>query len=151
MIINSLIIDDEQLARDILASYALRIPDLNIIGKCKNVTEAKGLLELHKIDLIFLDINMPGINGIDFIRSLDQCPSVIFTTAYSSYAVDGFELDALDYILKPISYKRFHKSIIKYNNTRQLNHKAIAYDQGLASIKRSITLKEGYNLHTVAQ
>jgi len=113
MDIKCMIVDDEPLARDVLRNHIAATPDLVLIKSCMNATEAyQGLHELE-VDLIFLDINMPVITGIDFLRSLRNPPLVIFTTAYHNYAVEGFELNSVDYLLKPITYNRFHQAIQK--------------------------------------
>lgn len=111
--INVIIVDDEPLAQDVLETYIQKIPDLNLVQKCNNALEANEALRSNDIDLMFLDIQMPQLTGTDFLRSLANPPVVIFTTAYSNYAVDGFELNALDYLLKPISLERFLKAANK--------------------------------------
>lgn len=111
--INVLIVDDEPLAQDVLETYIEKMPDLNLVQKCNNALEANDALKSNDIDLMFLDIQMPQLTGTDFLRSLVNPPVVIFTTAYSNYAVDGFELNALDYLLKPISLERFLKAANK--------------------------------------
>jgi len=111
--IKTLIVDDEPLAIDILETYVSQISKLELVGKCSNAIEANEMLQDNDIDLMFLDIQMPQITGIDFLKSLKNPPLVVFTTAYSEYAVEGFELDALDYLLKPISMDRFLKAVNK--------------------------------------
>ncbi|MEM6379840.1 MAG: LytTR family DNA-binding domain-containing protein [Bacteroidota bacterium] len=111
--INVIIVDDEPLAQDVLETYIEKIPALNLVRKCNNAFEANEALQQNDIDLMFLDIQMPQLTGTDFLRSLDNPPVVIFTTAYSNYAVDGFELNAIDYLLKPISSDRFLKAANK--------------------------------------
>lgn len=111
--INVIIVDDEPLAQDVLETYIEKLPDLNLVKKCNNALEANEALKNHDIDLMLLDIQMPQLTGTDFLRSLANPPVVIFTTAYSNYAVDGFELNALDYLLKPISLERFLKAVNK--------------------------------------
>lgn len=110
---NTIIVDDEPLAQDVLETYIEKIPELNLIGKCNNALEANEVLKSESIDLIFLDIQMPQLTGIDFLKTLSKPPMVIFTTAYPNYALDGFELNALDYLLKPISLERFMKAVNK--------------------------------------
>ncbi len=116
--INTIIVDDEPLALDILGAHIANIPELNLIAKCSNAIEANKALNEHDVDLMFTDINMPQLSGIEFFRSLKNPPMVIFTTAYPEYAVEGFNLEALDYLLKPISFERFlkatNKAIEKY-------------------------------------
>ncbi|OUJ73311.1 hypothetical protein BXP70_15515 [Hymenobacter crusticola] len=110
---NCLIIDDEPFARELLEDYVAKIPSLNLLGSCEHVFEALEVLQQQKVDLVFSDINMPQVNGIEFIRSLHNPPYVIFVTAYPNYALEGFELDALDYIVKPVSFPRFLKAVNK--------------------------------------
>ena len=110
---NVVIVDDEPLAIDVLETYIEQVPDLNIIAKCTNALEANEIIRKGDVDLLFLDIQMPQITGIDFLKSLNNPPMVIFTTAYSNYALEGFELNALDYLLKPISMDRFIKAVNK--------------------------------------
>lgn len=111
--INVIIVDDEPLAQDVLETYISKTPELKLIAKCNNAFEANDTLKNHQIDLMFLDIQMPQLTGIDFLKTLSKQPLVIFTTAYPNYAVEGFELNALDYLLKPISIDRFMKSVNK--------------------------------------
>ncbi len=111
--INVIIVDDEPLAQDVLETYIEKIPDLNLVKKCSNALEANDTLKNNDIDLMFLDIQMPQITGTDFLKTLKNPPAVIFTTAYPNYALDGFELNALDYLLKPISLERFMKAVNK--------------------------------------
>ena len=117
--IKCIIIDDEPLAQEVLENLISRFPALKLMGKCNNAIAAFEMLHNQSIDLMFLDIKMPGINGLDFISSLKQPPAVIFTTAFAEHAVQGFELDAVDYLLKPISHERFEKSIHKILKTFQ--------------------------------
>lgn len=105
--IYAIIVDDEPLAQDILETYLAKIPQIELIGKCNNAFEANEVLQTSDVDLMFLDINMPQLTGTDFLRGLQDPPVTIFTTAYPNYALDGFELNALDYLVKPISMDRF--------------------------------------------
>jgi DNA-binding LytR/AlgR family response regulator len=111
--IRCIIIDDEPLALEILEHFISRTPQLELVTKCANAIDAFKALHDQPVDLMFLDIKMPGINGLDFVTSLKNPPALIFTTAFAEHAVKGFELDALDYLLKPITYERFEKSINK--------------------------------------
>lgn len=111
--INVIIVDDEPLAQDVLETYIEKIPELHLVQKCNNAFEANEALKNGSIDLMFLDIQMPQLTGIDFLKTLNKPPLVIFTTAYSNYAIEGFELNALDYLLKPISMERFLKAVNK--------------------------------------
>ncbi|MCG8476991.1 MAG: LytTR family DNA-binding domain-containing protein [Cytophagales bacterium] len=107
MNINCIIVDDEALARKGLAKYINVIEFLKLKGVCKNAIEANAILNKKNIDLIFLDIEMPALSGIDFLKAIKQSPKIIFTTAYSEYAIESFEFDVLDYLVKPISFDRF--------------------------------------------
>lgn len=112
-----LIIDDEPAARDILKTYIADTEEVQLIGECKNALEARALLKENDIDFLFLDINMPRLSGIDFLKTLDHPPKVILTTAYSEYALEGYELDVVDYLLKPFSFERFLKAVEKAGRT----------------------------------
>src|SRR5215467_3521016 len=113
MKIRCLVIDDEPPALKILVSYISKISGLEIVSQCKNAIEALDALHKKKVDVIFLDIKMPEILGTQFLKNLSYPPKVIFVTAYREYAVDGFELDAVDYLVKPVSFERFFKAITK--------------------------------------
>ncbi len=110
---NCIIVDDEPLARDILEDFAGKVPFLSVKASCQNGFEALQVLQKEKIDLIFLDIQMPDMNGIQLYESLNYRPLVIFTTAYSNYAVTGFDLNAVDYLVKPFAFQRFMKAVNK--------------------------------------
>ena len=118
--ISALIIDDEPLARSIIKEYSRNIPALNIMGECADAVEASQYLQQNHIDLIFLDINMPKISGIDFLRNLVHPPMVILTTAYSEYALEGYELNIIDYLKKPFSFERFFKAYLKAKDYSQI-------------------------------
>ncbi len=120
---NTLIIDDEPLALDVLETYISKIPELNLVARCSNALEANELLRKHQIDLIFLDIQMPQMSGVDLIKALPNPPLFIFTTAYSNYALEGYELNAIDYLLKPISLDRFMKAVNKALEQFELRHR----------------------------
>ncbi len=110
---NCIIVDDEPLARDVLENFTGKVPFLKMKASCKNGFEALEILQKEKIDLIFLDIQMHDMTGIQLYQSLNYKPMVIFTTAYSNYAVTGFDLDAVDYLVKPFAYQRFLKAVNK--------------------------------------
>ena len=116
--IRCLVIDDELPARDVLQKHIAGVEVLELAGSCTNAVEALSFLQSNTVDLLFLDIQMPHILGTNFIRTLKNPPKVIFTTAYRKYAIEGFELDAVDYLLKPISFDRFLKAV---NKIFQLN------------------------------
>lgn len=111
MKINCIIVDDEPVSQDILKKYVSDTPTLNLLQVCNNAFEASEALMQHQIDLIFLDINMPKLSGMKFYKSLNNPPYVIFTTAYPEFAAEGFEVDAIDYLLKPFPFDRFLKAI----------------------------------------
>jgi len=113
MKIKCLIIDDEPLAQRVLERYTQDVPSLELVQKCSNALDAIEILKEQKIDLIFLDINMPKLTGLEFLRSLKHPPLVIITTAYAEFAIQGFELDVVDYLMKPFGLERFLKAIHK--------------------------------------
>jgi len=111
--INCLIVDDEPIARQGIQEYIDQVEFLHATAVCKNAIEASSALQNNHIDLVFLDIQMPKITGIDFLKNLSNPPLVIFTTAFPEYAIEGYELNVMDYLLKPISFERFFKSVLK--------------------------------------
>ena len=111
--LKAIIVDDEPLALDVLETFIEQMPGVELIARCGNAFEANEALKNPEINLMFLDIQMPQMTGLEFLKSLAQPPMVIFTTAYSEYAVEGFELDIVDYLLKPISVDRFMKAVNK--------------------------------------
>lgn len=113
MAIKCLIVDDEPPAREVLKRYVEQLPMLHLTGECSNAIQAIGMLQQQHIDLLFLDIRMPQLNGMDFLKTLSAPPKIIFTTAYAEYAVESYELDIADYLMKPIRFDRFIKSINK--------------------------------------
>jgi DNA-binding LytR/AlgR family response regulator len=132
-------IDDEPIALDVVRSHASKVPYINLPATFTNAFSALEYLQNHQVDLIFLDIKMPDISGIDFFNTLSSKPMVIFTTAYSEHAVTGFELDAVDYLLKPFSLSRFLKACNKALGLYQLR-------SGISSgnDQNSIFIKDGY-------
>lgn len=113
MNLNCLIVDDEELAQRVVEKYVKEIDALHLVGKCKNAMETMKVLHNEKIDLMFLDINMPKISGLSFLRNLKNPPMVIITTAYREYALEGYELDVVDYLKKPFSFERFFVAVNK--------------------------------------
>lgn len=109
--ISCIIVDDEPTAREVIAAHLARIQQVEVLGSCESAAQAFGLINTHKIDLIFLDINMPEISGLSFARSINPEIKIIFTTAYREYAVDGFDLQAVDYLLKPVSFERLLRAV----------------------------------------
>lgn len=110
---NCLIVDDEYMARLLLEEYVRKVPQLTLLASCENALEAFHRLKTEQIDILFLDIQMPHLNGLDFVQTLQQKPAIIFTTAYSEHAVEGFRLNAVDYLLKPFSFERFIQAVSK--------------------------------------
>ncbi len=131
-------IDDEPIALDIVAAHASKVPFVTLNACFTNAFEAITYLQQHKVDLIFLDIKMPDINGIDFVKALGRAPMIIFTTAYSEHAVQSFELDAVDYLLKPFALSRFLKACHKAKELFDLRQQAGDIPQ------RYVFVKDGY-------
>jgi len=142
MKINCIIIDDEPSSQNIIKKFINDIDFLNLVGVCNNAVEGlQKLTSTSTIDLIFLDINMPKITGLTFYKSLKNPPDVIFTTAYSQYAVDGFEVSAIDYLLKPFSFERFYiatSKVLEKTNTKNKNE-----------ISKYLLIKSNKTLHKV--
>jgi len=111
--INCMIVDDEPLARQIIQTYIARVPGWKLVKSCMNAVEAYEGLHQYAVDILLLDIQMPVVSGIEFLRSLKQAPQVIFTTAYAEHAVAAFELNAVDYLVKPVTYERFLQAVEK--------------------------------------
>jgi len=137
--LNCIIIDDEELARALLKSYVDKLDFLTCKGEFENPLEALSLLKNENIDVIFLDIQMPQLRGTDFAKLVPAQTRIIFTTAYSEYALDGFELNAVDYLLKPITFERFLTAVNKVNSTVEVSQ----------NTSQTITIKSGYDLHKV--
>ena len=129
MKIKCLIVDDEPLARDLIADYICKLENFEIVAKCGNAIEAQKQLQSHSIDLMFLDINMPQISGIDFIKTMRKAPEIILTTAYREYALESYDLDVVDYLLKPVSFDRFFKAVNRYLESRGSNFQVKTDDQ----------------------
>ena len=128
---NVIIVDDEPLALEVIETYLSNFPELKLLAKCANAIEAYEALENHNIDLMFLDIQMPQISGIDFLKSLKNPPKVIFCTAFPNYALEGFELNVVDYLLKPFSLDRFTKAVQKFKEIYNKNDKALSTEAAL--------------------
>ena len=148
-------IDDEPLALRQIESYIRKIPYLELAATCNNALEAQQFLAGQHVDLIFVDINMPDLSGVEFVRSLVERPMVIFTTAYSEYAVEGFKLDAVDYLLKPFSFADFSRSAGKANSLYELRHNqrpagaAEDVSEALPKDKEYISVKADYKVSLV--
>lgn len=112
-IIKCLVVDDEPPAREIIGRYIADVPMLQLVGECSNAVQAMAFLQQHQVDLLFLDIRMPQLNGNDLLKILSQPPKVIFTTAHAEYALEGYDLNVVDYLLKPIQFDRFLKAVHK--------------------------------------
>jgi len=135
-----LIIDDEPLATDLLRSYVQRVEGLQLIRCCANAVEAMAALRASPIDLVFLDIQMPKISGIDLLKSLSKPPKVIFTTAFRDYAVEAFDLDVADYLVKPISFERFLRALRAEREMVKVYLKEILYIESLRDYVRVRTV-----------
>ncbi len=149
MIINTLIVDDEQHARNMLESYVQQFSDFVLIAKCTSAMEAQTYLHQQKIDLIFLDIQMPKRTGIEFLRQLTNPPKIIFTTAFQEYALEGYELNVLDYLLKPIGFERFTQAIQKAVDIFSTKEKVQAYQQQQSFNNQFIIIKEGFSQYKI--
>lgn len=136
--IRCLVVDDEPLAREAIIAYIGKMPDLALVGECENTLQAMGILREESIDLIFLDIEMPEIDGISFLKQLKDNPGVVFTTAYRNYAVEAFDLDVIDYLLKPISFDRFVMAIDKFYERK--NH-PVSYNENRKDTQNFINIK----------
>ncbi|GAB5401082.1 MAG: LytTR family DNA-binding domain-containing protein [Aureisphaera sp.] len=124
MSINCLIVDDEPIAQNILKGYINDAPGLVLVGVCDNAMEAVIVLKEQRIDIMFLDIEMPKITGISFLKTLDEAPNVIFTTAYREFALESYDMNAVDYLLKPFSFERFLKAVNKISLKNKKNDSA---------------------------
>ncbi len=129
MVMNCIAVDDERLVLDLLVDNIQKVPFLKLIGRCKNAMEAAGILHQETVDLIFLDIQMPGLSGLEFIKSLPHPPVIIFVTAYKEHALEGFDLNAVDYLLKPVPFERFLKACNKAYEQFTLQYKAVVKDE----------------------
>jgi DNA-binding LytR/AlgR family response regulator len=128
-------VDDEPLALSQISSYISRVPFLELVKSCSDAFEAMSILAEQKIDLIFIDINMPDLNGLDFVKSLVTKPLIIFTTAYSEYAIDGFKVDAVDYLLKPFAFQDLLKAAEKARHRFEYSKHAEPATEGSGEIE----------------
>ena len=146
---NCLIVDDEPIAIRVIKNHLSGFKNLQLAGECSNAIEAIEILAQTKIDLIFLDIQMPEITGVEFLKNLDQHPKVIFTTAYRDYAIEAFELDVVDYLLKPISLPRFTKAITRFYSRMNNSTDHITQLKSAQTIPDYIFLKSDKKQHKV--
>lgn len=149
MKIKCLIVDDEPLAIKLIKNHLKHFKQFEIVAECENAIEASQILQNNNIDLLFLDIQMPEINGIDFLKSLTQRPKVIITSAYKEFAIDGFNLDVLDFLLKPISLDRFFKAINKFLDTRNNNQNTIVLNERSKNKIEDIFIKDNNKTYRV--
>ncbi|MBT2619418.1 MULTISPECIES: LytR/AlgR family response regulator transcription factor [Chryseobacterium] len=163
---NCIIVEDEPIAAEILENFVSQDKELNLVGKCSDAVYASSLLSIHDVDLMFLDLNLPVIKGFDFLKKLKNPPFVIVTTAYHQYAVEGYELDVTDYLMKPIPYSRFLTAIGKFKHLMEAEEALleiadrdfIFINSGKRQIKITLldifyieSLREYINIHTKAE
>ena len=146
MTYNCLLVDDEPFALELLEHHIARVDNFRVVAACRNTEDAFKILAAHTIDLMFLDIRMPGKDGIRFLSELKQPPQVILTTAYRDYALDGYDLGAIDYLLKPISFVRFSKAVEKFLALRQ---PAWKIPEAPSAGNTTILLKSGHEQHVI--
>jgi DNA-binding LytR/AlgR family response regulator len=157
MTINCLVVDDELLARRLLSDYISKIPILTLVAACSSAMEAQAFLQNQQIDLLFLDIQMPDLTGTAFLQSLPHKPPTIFTTAYTEYAIKGYELSVLDYLVKPISFERFFQAVnraLDYLSQIQPNLKSNGSTDQNQAIRYApspdfIFVKSDYKIHKI--
>jgi len=140
MKLKTILVDDEPHAIEVLVTYLLNFSEIEVVAKCQNAIQAFQFLQQHKVDLMFLDIKMPGLTGTDLMRSLKNPPKVIFTTAYQDYAVEGFDLNAIDYLLKPVPFDRFLRAMDKVFTVFELGNRQIAIAEKPAQSNKDIFL-----------
>ncbi|AXT62137.1 DNA-binding response regulator [Aquimarina sp. AD10] len=144
---NYIIVDDEPIAHTIIEDYAVSLTDLILVGNCYNAIEAISLLQKEQVDLIFLDIEMPKLKGLDFLRTLTNPPMIVITSAYSEFAVESYELEVCDYLLKPFSFERFLKSYTKIIKVKEQVPKKTA--KATEATSSSVFLKGDKETHHV--
>lgn len=130
-----LIVDDEPIAREIIKTYCSHFPDLQIAGSCGNALEARRIMEAEPVDVLFLDINMPVLDGISFLKTLRSRPRVILTTAYKEYAADAFDLEVTDYLVKPFSLERFMQALDKVREASRLMIRPVSKEESIVYLK----------------
>ncbi|RAJ02353.1 LytTR family two component transcriptional regulator [Chitinophaga skermanii] len=149
MKIKCLIVDDEPLAIALMQNHIGQLSTLEIVGTCSNALQASQELRNKQVDLLFLDIKMPQITGIEFLKTLRQAPAVIFTTAYREYALEGYELDVVDYLLKPITFERFFKAIERYYSRYSPKETVNSAQQTIAPQEDFIFIKTGNKFNKI--
>lgn len=151
--INCLVVDDEELARKLLENFISRLPHLELVGLCKNPLEAMQNFQEQTVDLMFLDIQMPELTGIEFLKTLPSRPLVVFTTAYPEYALEGYQLDVIDYLLKPFSFDRFVQAVNKASEWIRLKSNQTPATAGIGSStqieKNYILVKAEHKIHKI--
>ena len=148
MKVKCLLVDDEPLAIKLLENHISKISSFEVVATCNNAMKALEILNTHEIDLLFLDIKMPTITGIDFLKSLRNPPKTIFTTAYREYALESYDLDVADYLLKPITFDRFFRAVERYY--RDLKPTQISVATPKTAVETLIQIKSGTKYHKVA-
>jgi len=150
---NVIIVDDEHHARKLLADYVIKVPFLNLVKTCMNVFEAIEVMQKEQIDLLILDIQMPDMTGMEFARSLNKKPIIIFSTAYSEYAIEGFELDVADYLLKPIEFPRFLQAAYKAKNRFEMKSPMVETNKQVSPPQPEensfLIIKDGAKIHKI--
>lgn len=141
---NCLIVDDETLAQELIETHLKKIPDIKIVAKCHTAMEALRVLNEHEIDIMFLDIKMPDLTGIELLKSLEKPPYTIFTTAYSEYALESYELNVVDYLLKPVRFDRFFKAMNKVLALLNGNDKEAIPEKSNTDTENYIFVKSEY-------
>ena len=151
MKIKCIIADDEQLARQLLKGYVEKLPHLELVAECKNAVEVLSVLQDQPVDLMLLDIQMPDLTGIDLLKAVQNPPMVIFTTAYKEYALEGYELNVVDYMLKPISFDRFIRGVNKAQDLVKLKNGGIAQksEPVQESSRQYISVKADHKLYKI--
>jgi two-component system, LytTR family, response regulator LytT len=144
MKISCIAIDDEPLAVKKISAYIQKTPFLELVAECRSAFEAMEIINNRNIQLLFIDINMSGLNGLEFVKSLTNKPYIVFTTAYSEYAVEGFQVDAADYLLKPVTYSSFLKAANKVKNLTDLN--ANSQKESIRTTPSHLFVKSDYKL-----
>ena len=133
--INCLIVEDEPIAAEVIEDYIVQVPHLRLVATCRDALFALEVLQRESIDLIFLDIHLPKLKGVDFVKTLKQKPYIIFTTAYHEYAIEGFNLEVLDYLLKPIAFSRFLQAVNRIPKVNLQNNSIVQSQQTLPPLE----------------